>query len=280
MYRFFTVFSPALVSAVVVYGIWISTSRSTIAQTPVSVNSQEKTTHKLNISQVTNEIAPQLLINQRAITVVGQGMVTAPADTARLEFRFASRTPLDASATGTPAVAEDTTSPAEEPLKPVIDALVAIEIPADSIEVQTSSLENPKLLVKIAKPTREKMQEIVKTVNLATETNNQLFTQGISAEYAVNNCQPLESTARRNAIRDAQTQVQSVALEMGVQLGDLLLVKVYPIVSPASVSACGTKQGVPLSPFSNLNQSIPPYDPSALPVVQVRSQVSVTYSIK
>ncbi|XWK88998.1 MAG: SIMPL domain-containing protein [Phormidium sp.] len=271
MYRFLTVLSKTLVSAVVVTGLWISASKTSLAENP---------TNKINVSQVTNGVMPQLLINQRAITVIGQGQVRAPADTARLEFRFASRNPLDTPARSTPSVTEGTVSPAEEPLKPVVDALVSIAVPANNIEIQTSSLENPKLFVNIAKPTRERMQEVVKTANLATETSNQLFIQGISAEYAVNNCQPLESNARRNAIRDAETQVRSVALEMGVQLGELLLVTVYPIVSPPSVSACGTKQAVPLSPFSNINQSIPPYDPSALPEVQVRSQISVTYAIK
>ena len=271
MYRFLTVLSQTLVSATMVMGLWILASKTSLA---------ENRTDEINVSQVTNGITPQLLINQRAITVIGQGQVSVPADIARLEFRFASRNPLETAARSTPALTPSAVSPAEEPLKSVVDALVAIAVPADSIEIQTSALENPKLFVKISKPTRERMQEIVKTVNLATETSNQFFIQGISAEYAVNNCQPLERNARRNAIRDAETQVRSVALEMGVQLGELLFVTVYPIVSPASVSACGTKIAVPLSPFSNINQSIPPYDPSALPEVQIRSQISVTYSIK
>ncbi|MFB2833162.1 SIMPL domain-containing protein [Floridanema evergladense] len=269
MYRFLTVLFQTLVSAVVLTGLSISANKTSFAQ---------NSTSPINVSQVTNGMTPQLLINQRAITVVGQGQVIAPADVARLEFRFASRNPLDSASRSTPSLTEGT--PAEEPLKSVVDALLAIKIPANSMELQTSSLENPKLFVKILKPTRERMQEVVKSANLATETSDQLFIQGISVEYAVNNCQPLERNARRNAIRDAQTQVRSVALEMGVQLGELLLVTVYPIISPPSVSACGTKQGVPLSPFSSINQSIPPYDPSAHPEVQVRSQVSVTYAIK
>lgn len=275
MYRFLTVLSPTLISAVVVIGLPISNSKISIAQNPVFVKSQEMPSNKINVSQLTNGITPQILITQRAITVIGQGQVSVPADIARLEFRFASRNPLENSTRNTPV----TVSPAEEPLKPVVEALIAIAVPTDNIEIQTSALENPKLFVKILKPTRERMQEVVKTATLATETS-QLFIQGISAEYAVNNCQPLEINARRNAIRDAETQVRSVALEMRVQLGELLLVTVYPIVSPASVFACGTKQAVPLSPFSNINQSIPPYDPSALPEVQVRSQVSVTHAIK
>lgn len=275
MYRFLTVLLQNLVPTVVLMGLWILASKTSFAQNPVFVKSQEIAPNKINVSQVTNGITPQLLINQRAITVIGQGQESVPADMARLEFRFASRNPLDSSSSKIPG----TVFPPEEVLKPVVDALLAIAVPADNIEIQTNTLENPKLFVKILKPTRERMQEVVKTATLATETS-QLFIQGISAEYAVNNCQPLETSARRNAIRDAETQVRSVALEMRLQLGELLLVTVYPIVSPASVSACGTKQAVPLSPFSNLNQSIPPYDPSALPEVQVRSQVSVTYAIK
>ena len=275
-------------------GLWMCASKSSTAQSPVSLQSGDIQTQKVlkvaqeaafNVSQVTNTAAPQFVIDKRAITVIGQGQATAPADTALLEFRFASRTPFQPPQAGaTPSLAQETASlPGEEPLKPVVDALVAIQVPAENIQIQTSTLENPKLLVKVNKPTRERVQEVVRVASSALQNSQTLFLQGISAEYAVNNCQPLERAARRAALRDAETQVKSVALEMGIQLGELLFVTVYPMFSPATVASCGTKIGVPVSVslgLTGMSESTPPYNPSAPTEVQMRTQVGITYAIK
>ncbi|HEY9851594.1 MAG TPA: SIMPL domain-containing protein [Leptolyngbyaceae cyanobacterium] len=231
----------------------------------------------LRLSQARESITPALSLERRAIAVIGQGQATAPADTALLEFRFASRAPIEPPQ---PNATANTSLPGEELLKPVVDSLLAIKVPNENIEIQTSSLENPKLLVKIDKPTRERVQEVVKVANSALQASDSLFMQGIGAEYAVNDCQRLEKVARSAALKDAESQVTSIASEMGVQLGELLLVTVYPIVSPASVSACGSKVAVPVSPLFSSGEGAPPYNPSAIPQVKVQSQISVTYGIK
>ncbi|MCL1467786.1 SIMPL domain-containing protein [Argonema galeatum] len=290
MSKFLPVVYHTLFTAATIVGLWMGATKNSSAENLVTVKSSNFDTHQLSssaleagfsVSQATDSLTPSL-INGRAIAVIGQGQATAPADTARLEFRFASRAPAEPpppAATETPA--EETASlPGEELLKPVVDALVAIKVPKDNITIETSSLENPKLLVKLDKPTRERVQEVVKVASSALQGGDALFIQGIGAEYAVNNCQPLESTARRAALKDAQNQVRGIASEMGVEVGELLLVTVYPIVSPASVSACGSKVAVPTSPFAALSENTPPYNPSAPTEVQVRSQVSVTYAIK
>ncbi|MFB2917991.1 MULTISPECIES: SIMPL domain-containing protein [Aerosakkonema] len=261
-----TLFAVATIAA-----LWMGAIKNSNAQSSA-----------FSISQPSNGSTPDSLVNRRAISVIGQGLVTAPADTARLEFRFANRAPVEPpppATTLTPAP-ENPSLPEEEPLKPVVDALVGVKVPQDNITIETSSLENPKLLVKIDKPTRERVQEVVKVASSALKGSDALFIQGIGAEYAVNDCQPLERTARRIALKDAQSQVSSIALEMGVQVGELLLVTVYPIVSPASVSACGSKIAVSTSPFAGFSDSTPPYNPSAPTEVQVRSQIGVTYAIK
>lgn len=279
-----------LFTAATIVGLWIGAPKNSSAENLVIVKLSKFDTHQLSssggeagfsVSQATDSLTPSL-INRRAIAVIGQGQATAPADTARIEFRFASRAPAEPpppAATEAPAQ-ESASLPGEELLKPVVDALVAIKVPKDNITIETSSLENPKLLVKLDKPTRERVQEVVKAASSALQGGDALFIQGIGAEYAVKNCQPLESTARRAALKDAQNQVRGIASEMGVEVGELMLVTVYPIVSSASVSACGSKVAVPTSPFAALSENTPPYNPSAPTEVQVRSQVSVTYAIK
>ncbi|MBD3562729.1 SIMPL domain-containing protein, partial [Planktothrix sp. FACHB-1355] len=250
-----TLFTAATIAA-----LWMGATKNSSADNSV-----------FSVSQGSNGSTPDSLVSRRAISVIGQGLVTAPADTARLEFRFANRAPVEPPpATSLTPAQEAPSLPGEEPLKPVVDALVGMKVPQDNITIETSSLENPKLLVKIDKPTRERVQEVVKVASSALKGSDALFIQGIGAEYAVNDCQPLERTARRIALKDAQSQVSSIALEMGVQVGELLLVTVYPIVSPASVSACGSKVAVPTSPFAGFSDSTPPYNPSAPTEVQVR----------
>ena len=81
-------------------------------------------------------------------------------------------------------------------------------------------------------------------------------------------------------MKDAQYQGKSIALEMGVKLGEVLYLKVYPIVSPTSVASCGSKVAVPVTAFFTTSETIPPYNPSDLPEIKVRSQIGITYAIE
>ncbi len=226
---------------------------------------------------------PQMMTNQRAITVVGQGLAVTPADTAKIEFRFGNRAPFDQPPQATVASADSNLNlPVEIALQPVVDALVAIKVPVDNIQLQSSSLDNPKLVVQVNKPTRDRVQEVVKVVTSALSSDSNLFIQGIGAEYGVNNCVPLERTARRAALRDALTQAQIIAFDLGVKVGDILFVTVFPSFGSPASSSCGSKVGVPVSPSSifSVSETAPPYDPSANPEVQLRMQVSITYAIQ
>lgn len=222
-------------------------------------------------------------VTQRSLTVVGQGQVTAPADTALLEFRLGSRESLGPSESRTPGVSLQTAQQAtEETLKPIIKALTDIQVPARDITTQlTNSLQSPKLLVRLEKPTQERVQQVVLTVDRSLQANRNLFLQGIGAGYAVNNCQPLERSVRRIALQDARRQLTALSQELNVQLGELLFVTAYPLTGSASSVSCGSKVGVPAGVLSEaIDETTPPYNPADKPEVQVRSQVSVTHAIK
>lgn len=219
---------------------------------------------------------------RRSLTVIGQGQVTAPADTALLEFRFGNREPLSAPDTTSPEQSIATQQQlTQKAFQPTIEALTQAGVPERNITAQTRSAQAPKLLVTVPKPTQERLQQLVLTVEKSLQPNNPLFVQGVGASYAVNSCQPLERSARRIALRDAQSQLTTLAQDVGVTLGELLYVTVLPITGPANTSNCGTKVGVPLSPLSfSADETTPPYDPSDPPEVQIRSQVSVTHAIQ
>ena len=213
------------------------------------------------------------LAEPRSLTVIGQGQITAPADSALLEFRFGNREPVDF---------ETPVNPGREAiLKPIVDALVKLNVSPTAITLQTASQQSPKLLLRIENPTQERMQQLVSTVERSLPSNSPLFLQSTGATYAVNTCEPIVRAARRIALRDAQRQLTGLAEDVNVQLGQLLQVTVLPLVGSPSSTGCGTKIGVPASPLSFVNEdSTPPYNPSDQPVVQIRSQVSVTHAIR
>lgn len=221
------------------------------------------------------------LMGQRSLTVIGQGQVTAPADTARLEFRFASREQfgmgIDAAGLSVQTARQFT----EDALQPAVTALRAAGIPAGNITIQTGSIQNPVLIVSVDKPTQERLQQVALTVNQALQSSRSVFLQSIGAGYSVNNCEPLLRSARRIALQDAQNQIKTLAQDVGVDLGKLHSVTVLPLIGSSASLGCGTRVGVPVSPFSfSSHETTPPYNPADKPEVQVRSQVSVTYTIQ
>ena len=244
---------------------------------PTSI-SHAKTIHptstQTSIAQINPE-TPQFLLNQRAMTVVGQGLSTAPADTARLELSLGLRLPVDPSG-GAPM------NPSlEELLQPLITVLTASGISRDQIQIQTVQIENPRLFITVNRPTRENLQTLVSQINQSLRQSEALFLQSIGAEYAINNCLFLERRARQAALSDAQTRANNLATDLGVRRGDILLVTEYPILGSSASGACGSKVGVPVSlPFGTASDNLPPYNPAAQTEVQLRSQVSITYIIE
>ncbi|UBF27423.1 SIMPL domain-containing protein [Kovacikia minuta CCNUW1] len=224
----------------------------------------------------------QTTVGRRSLTVMGQGQVKAPADAALLEFRFGSREESSAAAADAPGLSiQDSRKLAETALKPTVNALMTAGIPARNITVQTGSIQNPKLLVKVDKPTQDRLQQIVLTVDQSLKSGQQLFLQTIGAVYSVDRCEPLERSARQIALQDAKRQMTTLAQDVKVELGELLSVTVLPLIGSSASLGCGTKVGVSASPLTLVtDETTPPYNPSDKPEVEVRSQVSVTHAIR
>ena len=236
------------------------------------------------IAQLPGECKAQSCEPPRSLTVVGQGQVTAPADTAVMEFRISSREPVGGGDTPGLSIAM-LRQFTEAALKPTVDALLKAGVPQRNILIQSSSLQNPKLLVTVEKPNQERLQQIALSVDQSLRPSKQLFLQSIGAIYSVNFCDPLERAARRLAIGDAQRQITALSQDLSVPLGDLLSASTSPLNGAPSSTACGSKVGVPVSAANAFmlpasEKSLPPYDPSELPEVQIRSQVSLTHGIK
>ncbi|MEH2174968.1 SIMPL domain-containing protein [Nostoc sp.] len=164
-------------------------------------------------------------------------------------------------------------------LQPVVDSLVAKGIRADKIQVQinpNASENNAKILVRLEKPTRDRVQEIVATANKSTSQIENLSVKSVGVEYAVNDCQALQSSVYQSAMKDAQSRAQALASAMEVKLSTPSVAEpFYTLFYPS----CNSKTGVPLPSFASFLLS-PAYDPEAPAEVEMKKDIFVTYTTK
>ncbi|MEH2124965.1 MAG: SIMPL domain-containing protein [Nostoc sp.] len=238
--------------------------------------------------------------DRHSLMVIGQGVVRVPADTADIELVFSSGGSNDelqiqrSSLPETRGISSPTLlynyKTAAEPLpskksltkatlQPVVDSLVAKGIKADKIQVQinpNASENNAKILVRLEKPTRDRVQEIVATANKATSDLENLSVKSVGVDYAVNDCQALQSSVYQSAMKDAQSRAQALATAMEVKLSTPSVAEpFYTLFYPS----CGSKTGVPLPSFASFLLS-PVYNPDAPAEVEMKKDIFVTYTTK
>ncbi len=238
--------------------------------------------------------------DRHSLMVIGQGVVRVPADTADIELVFSSGGSNDELQTQPSAFPEtrrlssrtlllnyktaaeslpSKKSFTKATLQPVVDSLVAKGIKADKIQVQinpNSSENNAKILVRLEKPTRDRVQEIVAIANKSTSQIENLSVKSVGVEYAVNDCQALQSSVYQSAMKDAQSRAQALATAMGVKLDTPSVAEpFYTLFYPS----CSSKTGVPLPSFASFLLS-PAYDPEAPAEVEMKKDIFVTYTTK
>ena len=238
--------------------------------------------------------------DRHSLMVIGQGVVRVPADTADIELVFSSGGSNDELQTqpsslpetrriSSPTLLFNYKTAAESlpskksltkaTLQPIVNSLVAKGISADKIQVQinpNSSENNAKILVRLEKPTRERVQEIVGTANKSTSQIENLSVKSVGVEYAVNDCQALQSSVYQSAMKDAQSRAQALATAMEVKLSTPSVAEpFYTLFYPS----CNSKTGVPLPSFASFLLS-PAYNPDAPAEVEMKKDIFVTYTTK
>ncbi|MEH2149453.1 SIMPL domain-containing protein [Nostoc sp.] len=238
--------------------------------------------------------------DRHSLMVMGQGVVRVPADTADIELVFSSEGSNDQLETqpsslpqtrriSSPTLLLNYKTAAESlpnkksltkaTLQPVVNDLVAKGIRADKIQVQinpNASENNAKILVRLEKPTRDRVQEIVATANKSTSELENLSVKSVGVEYAVNDCQALQSSVYQSAMKDAQSRAQALATAMGVKLDTPSVAEpFYTLFYPS----CSSKTGVPLPSFASFLLS-PTYNPEAPAEVEMKKDIFVTYTTK
>ena len=238
--------------------------------------------------------------DRHSLMVIGQGVVRVPADTADIELVFSSGGSNDELQTqpsslpetrriSSPTLLFNYKTAAESlpskksltkaTLQPIVNSLVAKGISADKIQVQinpNSSENNAKILVRLEKPTRDRVQEIVGTANKSTSQIENISVKSVGVEYAVNDCQALQSSVYQSAMKDAQSRAQALATAMEVKLSTPSVAEpFYTLFYPS----CSSKTGVTLPSFASFLLS-PVYNPDAPAEVEMKKDIFVTYTTK
>lgn len=246
--------------------------------------------------------------DRHSLMVIGQGVMKVPADTADIELVFSSGGSNDQLETKPSSLSQtrrispltlllnyktaaeslpSNKSLTKATLQLVVNSLVAKGISADKIQVQintNSSENNAKILVRLEKPTRvseappleARVQEIIATANKSTSQLKNLSIKNVGVEYAVNDCQALQSSVYQSAMKDAQSRAQALATAIGVKLGTPSVAEpFYTLLYPS----CSSKTGVTLPSFASFLLS-PTYNPDALAEVEMKKDIFVTYTTK
>jgi uncharacterized protein YggE len=237
---------------------------------------------------------PDAGASERSISVVGFGEAEAPAETAIMQFTLSLSDPFigppQRQRAGAVPGAEE-----REAVTPVVDVLVANGVTADDVEIVTSlALAGPYqpggagvVLVRfpVSQPTHEGLNELVDTV-LQAASDEGLFLLSVGARYEVADCAPVQRQAREAALADARAQADVQAELLGVELGEVVGSSDMPIVAaslyavPLSTDSCD-----PAAPEASailgpgLAATLPAYDPTTEPAVEVYQRVSVTFAI-
>ena len=249
---------------------------------------------------------PPVNEDQQALMVIGQGEVSAAADTAQVEFSFTNYDPYavpdeglllfndasadNASAGESPSLQAQaapggTPTLTSESLQPIVDALVASGISADLIEVTVTpgtpnvypyTTDSGVVSFDLSDPSSDQINQAVEAVNGAIADSENLFLQNLTVQYLTDDCQTLEQDAYLAAVDDARSRATALATAMGVEIAQVPSIAESPF--NFLLPACGSADGASFyNPFAYTTSY---FDPEAPAEVQVRRDIFVTFPIR
>jgi uncharacterized protein YggE len=223
----------------------------------------------------------------QGVSVMGYGIATAPADTAKLQLFFVGSQPPDAPPDQFPPMM-GSSSLTPEQLQPVVDALVAAGVPAEAIELGSSStqafvffnVQGQQMMISLAQPTSARVQQLVELVQETTIASNTMTLANTSVQYFVDDCQGLASQAYTAAIADAQSRASAIATQLNVELETVPSIAESPFSLLTFVPG-STCDAAPFLSFPfNINLTQSTYNPGAPAEVQLRRDLFVTFPIR
>lgn len=215
-----------------------------------------------------------------AITVVGEGQASAPAESADIAITIGA----DSNVYVEPMDIESTNSivPDGVDVSSIVDALIAYGVPVNDITVldpifggewgSGMTAQPVTILVTTMNPTVEGLSELLDVVRDAAHAEG-LFVNQFGVMYGIADCRPLRQQARANAVAHARSEAEDQAAALDSSLGNVVASRdTFPMMMAFSTSNnCNTTGDVKMSAHQ--------FDPALPAEVTVSIAVEVSFEI-
>jgi uncharacterized protein YggE len=234
-------------------------------------------------------------VGEPSLAVTGWGRASAPADSAALQFLvvFGEGFVDGVSAPdpeATPGAAE------REAMNPIVSALIGAGVPAERIVVTSSpalgSLNfgpggptGVRVDVALDRPNLERLNALIGVAGQAARGEG-LTLQEVGVAYAVADCAAVADRAWQLAVEDGRARAARQAVQLGVDLGEVLLASEIPDAAARTVrtdgGGCATVDTGRDNAFGStaVGITVPPFDPTAPAEVEVVARVTVAFAIE
>lgn len=221
-----------------------------------------------------------------AITVLGEGTASVPAETATVVITIGG----DSSGyyyEEIPSV--EPVTPATEPVdvQPIYDAIVAFGVPVNDIETIESPFQGEwgqgmpptptTIVVSITQPTTDGLSELLQVVRTSASEHT-LYVNQFGVIYEVADCRAVFREARADAFANAQMAAEDQAAAMNTTVGDPIASQdTYPMTMGAYQSNSCSPSGM-MTPYDALYMA-GQFNPSLPAEVTVWVAVQVSFEI-
>lgn len=235
-------------------------------------------------------MAQTSMVTPGTLTVTGEGIASAPADTASVIIMIGPDTNMyvdpvaqtsnsDITPMPISLTAVDTTA--------VVDAIVASGIPAENVETLDPIFQGEwgsgmqaqpaTIIVTIDQPSVEQLSALL-YLTRTTAADEGLFVNQFSVLYTVDDCRVLNQAARVDAVANARINAEDQAAAMDTTLGDAVASR---DTTPMSMgfyeqNGCNSVAG---NPSYAIKMGAPQFDPTRPAEVTVYVAVEITFEI-
>lgn len=221
----------------------------------------------------------------RAITVLGEGSASAPAETATVVISIGA----DGNVYYDPMTIEPegTAAPEEVDVSAVIDAIIAHGVPVNDVELvetpfmgEWGSGMGPQpvtIFVTVIQPTVDDLSELLNVVRTTAHTEG-LFVNQFGVMYRVSDCRSLRQEARADAVTNAREEAEDQAAALETTIGDVVASgDTMPMsMGPFQANSCNSVASA--QPYNAIYMA-GQFDPSQPAEVQVSVAVEVSFQI-
>jgi hypothetical protein len=227
------------------------------------------------------------------IIVSGNGVAKAPAMSAILQFICRLQDPY----AGDPAAAERAASgggygygnvpgPTEAELQVIADAVIAVGVDAENVVVVAMPAGSAGMfgygvglvLVNVDDPAM--FPELPAMVEAGTEAawDAGMTMDQVGASYTAADCDALGQEALTEAVANAKTQAEQLAVALGVELGNLIGATTYGMYSPSAGYVSGETGCAAVPDFAEAQTTwLPGYTGTTEPMFETSVQVQLTF---